>query len=299
MVKRITEVIEEDQYFTKSLANNVVKLTCKTPDIYRSIVKHFKKHDIYFHTYQPKEERAFRVVLKYMHHTTDPVLISQELSILGHTVRNIINIRHRITKEQLNLFFIDLEPALNNKEIYNITALQNRIIHFEPPRINKMRIPQCARCQHYGHTRAYCNKPYACVKCSGPHNSTACTKSKDTPAKCALCGDYHPANYKGCERYHEILQGNNPHTTNNNSVKVPSTTTAPHTPTLHNPLQQQQQQQQHRSYAEVTGNRPLPSDEPLASLKAFLEEFKNLFAQLINQKNMILSMLSTLINKTH
>jgi hypothetical protein len=41
--------IEEDQYFTKSLANNVIKLTCKTPDTYRSIVKHFKKHDIFPH----------------------------------------------------------------------------------------------------------------------------------------------------------------------------------------------------------------------------------------------------------
>jgi len=88
------------------------------------------------------------VVLKYLYHSTDPELISQELSILGLTVRNITNIRHRITKEQPNLFFIDLEPALNNKEVYNITALQNRIIHFEPPRINKMRIPQCTTARH-------------------------------------------------------------------------------------------------------------------------------------------------------
>jgi hypothetical protein len=117
------------------------------------------------------------------------------------SVKNSNDISHRITKEQLNVFFIDLEPATHNKEVYNITALQNRIIQFEPPLINKMRNPQCARCQHYSHTRAYCNKPYACVKCSGPHNSTACTKSKDTPAKCgALCGDDHPTNYKGCER---------------------------------------------------------------------------------------------------
>jgi hypothetical protein len=47
---------------------------------------------MYFHAYQLKEEGAFRVVLKYLHHTTDPELISQEQSALGHTVRNIINI---------------------------------------------------------------------------------------------------------------------------------------------------------------------------------------------------------------
>ena len=292
MIKRTTEVIEVDQYFTKSLANNVIKLTCKTPDTYRSIVKHFKKHDIYFHTYQLKEERAFRVVFKYLHHSTDPEHISQELSILGHTVRNITNIRHRITKEPLNLFFTDLEPALN-KEIYDITALQNRIIHFKPPRINKMRIPQCARCQHYGHMRAYCNKPYACVKCSGPHNSMTCTKSKDTPATSALCGEDHPANYKGCERCHEILQGNNPHRTPKNSIKVTSDATSPHTPCniiiiIITAAMLRLREIVHHPHT----NHSPPS-------KTFLEEFKSLFAQLLNQNSMILSMLSTLINKTH
>jgi len=44
---------------------------------------------------------------------------------LGHNVRNIINAQHRTPKEPLNLFFADLEPAENNKEKYNIKALQN------------------------------------------------------------------------------------------------------------------------------------------------------------------------------
>ena len=107
-------------------------------------------------------------------------------------------------------------------------------------------------------------------------SSTTCKKSKDTPAKCALCGEDHPANCKGCERYNEILQGHNPNRTHNTSIKVTSDAPSPHSPTPHNPLQQQ-----HCSYAEVTGNRSLPPDEPPAALKTFLEEFKNLFAQLI------------------
>jgi hypothetical protein len=37
-------------------------------------------------------------------------------------------------------------------------------------------------------------------------------------------------------------------------------------------------------------------ESALVSLKAFLEEFKSLFAQLLNQNSMILSMLSTLIS---
>jgi len=72
---------------------------------------------------------------------------------------------------------------LTTIKTYNITAIQNKIIHIEPPRTNKKHILQCTRCQQYGHTRTYCNKPYACVKCGGPHNSTDCTKRRDMPAK--------------------------------------------------------------------------------------------------------------------
>ena len=63
MMKSLTEVVEERQFFTKSLANNVIKLACLTPDTYRNIVTHYKEKNMYYHTYQLKEERAFRVVL--------------------------------------------------------------------------------------------------------------------------------------------------------------------------------------------------------------------------------------------
>ena len=90
-------------------------------------------------------------------------------------------------------------------------VIQNKLIHIEPPRSTKPHIPQCIRCQQYGHTHKYCNKPFNCVKCGGHHNSDTCIKPRGSPAKCALCGGPHPANYKGCEQYHNILKGYNPH----------------------------------------------------------------------------------------
>ena len=62
-----------------------------------------------------KEERAYRVVLKYLHHTTEV-----EVFALGHVARNKVKVHHRLRKEPLNLFFVHLEPANNNKDIYNI-----------------------------------------------------------------------------------------------------------------------------------------------------------------------------------
>jgi len=56
MMKSLTEVVEEEQFLTKSLSNNVIKLACFTSDTYRAIIKHCRDRNIYYHTYQLKEE---------------------------------------------------------------------------------------------------------------------------------------------------------------------------------------------------------------------------------------------------
>jgi hypothetical protein len=43
MIKSVTEIAEEEQYYTKSMAKNVIKLTCMTPDTYRTLIKHFRE----------------------------------------------------------------------------------------------------------------------------------------------------------------------------------------------------------------------------------------------------------------
>ena len=222
------------------------------------------------------------MVLKYLHHSTDLENIRQDLLEQGHVARNIVNARHKITKEPLNLFFIDLEPATNNKAIYKITAIQNKIIHFEPPRTNKNQILQCTRCQDYGHKRSYCNRPFACVKCGGQHSSATCPKSKDTPAKCALCGGNHPANYKGCESYHNTIRSNNPYRIPQARQHTQSMQPITQNPYIPAPPQQPQQS---RTYADVTSNRSKVTDDPITSLTKFLENsnayFPNSYSKII------------------
>jgi hypothetical protein len=52
--------------------------------------------------------------------------------------------------------------------------------------------------------KTYCQRPYKCVKCGGNHMTSECQKSKETPAKCALCSGVHSANYKGCTIYRDL-----------------------------------------------------------------------------------------------
>ena len=228
-------------------------------------------NSVYYHTYQLKEERAYRIVIKYLRHSTDVNEIRQELFDLGHDFRNIVNAHHRITKEPLNLFFPDLEPAANNKDVYNITVLQNKIVLIEPPRFNKTNVVQCARCQQNGRTKTYCNKPFVCVKCGGLYNRKDCTKRKDTSSKCSLCGGSHPANYKGCEHYHSIIQGNH-------IYRTPPIQTSPLATNVHTritPLPNSPQQQ--RRYADVTKSHDHKVENAVITLSSFLEEFKGLF----------------------
>jgi arsenate reductase-like glutaredoxin family protein len=105
MTKHIREIAEDEHYHTKRLANNVIKLNCTTPETYRKLIKFFKENNIYYHTYQLKEERAYRIVIRYLNHSTDIDELRQELAELGHQVRNRVNARNRITKDPLNLFF--------------------------------------------------------------------------------------------------------------------------------------------------------------------------------------------------
>lgn len=67
----------------------------------------------------------------------------------------------------------------------------------ESLRKNNNLIPQCKRCQAFGHTQSYCRRDYACVKCAGKHATEKCTLKKDQKPKC-VNRDHHVTNYKGC-----------------------------------------------------------------------------------------------------
>jgi len=47
MTKHVREIAEDEQYHTKSLANDVIRLSCTTPETYRKTIKHFKENNTY------------------------------------------------------------------------------------------------------------------------------------------------------------------------------------------------------------------------------------------------------------
>jgi hypothetical protein len=74
------------------------------------------------------ERRKKLVVLKNMHDSINPEDIG-----IGTQVTNISNIKQYKTRLPLSMFFVNLKPAPNNKDMSNVEYIQQRKIKFEPP----------------------------------------------------------------------------------------------------------------------------------------------------------------------
>jgi len=141
------------------------------------------------------------VVIRNIHQTTSHEDISASLAELGHSVTNIDNIKRFLDKTPLPLFFVVIKKATNNLDTYKIEFLLNTKITVEKPRTPKSP-PECSNCQSYGHTHKYCFHYPRCVKCGEEH--TLESKSRDVPAKCALCNGNNTANYKSCPEHNKF-----------------------------------------------------------------------------------------------
>jgi hypothetical protein len=64
------------------------------------------------------------------------------------------------------MFFVELKPVPNNKDIFNVEYIQQCKIKFEPTK-QKKDIAQCANCTIYGNTKNYCHFKPRHVKCTG------------------------------------------------------------------------------------------------------------------------------------
>jgi hypothetical protein len=69
-----------------------------------------------------------------------------------------------------------------------------------------LQIPQCFKCQGWGHTQSTCHREVSCGRCAGRHNTRECQEDS-SKAKCTNCGKKHHAwNRKECEVYKEKSQ---------------------------------------------------------------------------------------------
>jgi hypothetical protein len=91
-----------ETYFTKTRSNNTVRISALSPETYRKLIRHIQDEKIIHYTYEIKQDRAYRVVIRDLRHSISTNEIKNELNEKGHLVRNIINVKNRATKEPLH-----------------------------------------------------------------------------------------------------------------------------------------------------------------------------------------------------
>ncbi|CAG4981216.1 unnamed protein product [Colias eurytheme] len=298
LLKTLNEHVH-DMFTLKVLTNNQVKIQPKDSETYRTIVHQLELRNTEFFTYKPKNERGFKVVLKKMHPSADPEDIKEALEDIGHTSTNIWNIKQKVTKKPLPLFIIELKTKPNNKHIYEVKTLMNCIVSFEPPR-PKRELPQCAKCQQYGHTKTYCRRSPKCIKCAGDHLSSDCLrKTRSDSVKCVLCDGNHPANYKGCKIYRELQNLKFPKTAERRKTYL-STKDSNATRESHNSLNKEKLNHPY-SYKDAVTNKPQSANSTTEattlSNQNDIHEIMSLMKQMMQQLTTLTNLIIALTTK--
>jgi hypothetical protein len=291
-------VSTEDKFKLKILNKYTLHVLVGTPEEYKKIIILIRSNGLIGHTFTPKDSKCYRIVIKNLHHTTPHEAINEAVEATNNKVKGeIINARYGPDKTPTSTFFVNIEPSVNNPAAKKIEYIYNQKVKIEDPRKSKG-IVQCQRCLQYGHSKNNCMRPYQCVKCAGPHKSSDCKKDRATPATCGLCSCDHPANYKGCQIYKDLLARRN----KNSSPRVrPPAQTTPASTAMDNPIPNTSKDKnstdnsQQRSYAEVTnGNNNQKYHNKLEEILVKQSEKMDL---LIQQIGSLVGLITTLVTK--
>ncbi|KAL4091575.1 hypothetical protein QTP88_026242 [Uroleucon formosanum] len=138
---KLKEITDSTSFECKTTTKGV-KLQTFSFDSHRAIVKFLKSENVSFHSYQSKESKPFRIVIRNLHPSTDKDYINKELSDLGFQVKNITNVLQKSTKIPLPFSFIDLLQSQSNHEIFKLNSISFSKVKVEAP-YTKKKIPQC------------------------------------------------------------------------------------------------------------------------------------------------------------
>lgn len=182
-----------------TMSNDVVKINAADPDGFRAITRCFVDKKIPHYTYQNKQDRPIRVMIKGIHKSwpIEEVLNDLRDQFDQDKVLLVTRKLEWNSKTPLDMCVVDFKNDVDIDQIYKISQVLKGCVTVHP--MNSSKFPsQCKRCQEWCHTRNYCSKPFKCVKCGKGHPTEECVKPREAPAKCANCEGEHTANYRGC-----------------------------------------------------------------------------------------------------
>ena len=119
----------------KTLTSGKIKMNIMDEEDYRAIIKILKAikaqenhplKKVTYHTFQCKQLKPYKIVIRGLHSTTNEAEIKNELARLGHEAIRVTNviikkkINEMSTKIVIPLFYDDLVTKPNNKDVYEL-----------------------------------------------------------------------------------------------------------------------------------------------------------------------------------
>ena len=174
---------------------------------YANTTRWLDAEKLQYYSYETKENKGLRVIIKGIDHQVKPEEIKGDLERQHFQVKWVSNVLNRYKKPQ-PMFKVELMPTQIQLQrgkvhpIYGVKFVVSRRVTVEDPYKRKGPV-QCQNCQEYGHTRTYCKLKSVCVRCGDNHVSQDCKLDRENPTnkKCSNCGMNHTANYRGCSVY--------------------------------------------------------------------------------------------------
>lgn len=205
--------ILQDSWFVKVINNEIFSIISSNDDTYRAIRATLEANKVNFYTYENKNTRPIRVIVRGLHFSNSSEEILEDLKTKEFPILRVdqMIIKERkeikegdttqikIKKVPIGTFTLTFANGTDIEKIFKINSICNVRVKIEPLKVDPTVVPQCIRCQGFRHTKNGCYKHPVCVRCAGPHLSSACPSGKfiEKPV-CANCNEQHPASYRGC-----------------------------------------------------------------------------------------------------
>lgn len=177
-----------------------IKVELPTAEAYRALVKMLDAGKHQYHTFALPDEKPLKVVFRGVPISIGEDSIAADLRKKGFWPETVKRLRQGSERRPIPLVLCVLKKSADSKRIFDLKTVKGLTITVESAK-KKTEVGQCHRCQRFGHAQRMCKGAHRCVKCAGEHSTASCTKAKDAPAKCVLCGGPHTANYKGCPKH--------------------------------------------------------------------------------------------------
>lgn len=191
---------------------------------HQTFVGYLKNHKHNFYTYETKNARPFKAVLKGLSNDLSVDEIKNELKVLlGFAPSQVIPMKKK-SNGNISRFGLTSQFYLihfNRNEINNLKLLDKvqflfhvrvKWEHFKKHGGNGQNLTQCRRCQAFGHGTDHCAMVPKCMVCGdSSHDKDNCPVKEVTQFKCANCGGNHKSNFWDCPIRKKVLDSRAKH----------------------------------------------------------------------------------------